>query len=67
MHGADGWRDVLEPTVSQYDRTGVRQHFRDDAAFASLDVCEYLEERRVIYALPQVLFPHPIGLGDDDA
>ena len=51
MHSADGWREVLEPPTPHYDRTGVRLYFRADAAFAKPLVCEYLEERRVLYAI----------------
>ena len=32
-------------------RRGVRRYFRADAAFAKPDIYEYLEERRVFYAI----------------
>ena len=51
VHSAHRWRDVLDPILSRYGATGVRRHFRADAAFAKLDICEYLEERRVFYAI----------------
>ena len=28
------WREVLDPIVARYGRTGVRRYFRADAAFA---------------------------------
>ena len=37
--------------LARYERTGVRRYFRADAAFAKPEVYEYLEERRVLYAI----------------
>ena len=51
VHSAHDWRDVLEPILSRYERTGVRRYFRADAAFAKPGVYEYLEGRRVLYAI----------------
>ena len=51
VHSAHRWRDVLEPILARYERTGVRRYFRADAAFAKPDICEYLEEREVLYAI----------------
>ena len=51
VHSAHDWRDVLEPILARYKRTGVRRYFRADAAFAKPEVYEYLEERRVLYAI----------------
>ena len=34
VHSADNWRQVLDPILARYDRTGVRRYFRADAAFA---------------------------------
>jgi len=51
VHSADRWREVLEPIVARYERTGVRRYFRADAAFASPEVYEYLEERGFLYAI----------------
>ena len=51
VHSAHRWRDVLEPILSRYGATGVRRYFRADAAFAKPDIYEYLEERRVFYAI----------------
>ena len=44
VHSADNWREVLEPIVARYGRTGVRRYFRADAAFAKPGIYEYLEE-----------------------
>ena len=51
VHSAHRWRDVLDPVMSRYGATGVRRYFRADAAFAKPDIYEYLEERRVFYAI----------------
>ena len=51
VHSAHRWRDVLGPVLSRYVATGVRRYFRADAAFAKPDIYEYLEERRVFYAI----------------
>jgi hypothetical protein len=42
---------VLEPIVARYERAGVRRYFRADAAFASPEVYEYLEEHGFLYAI----------------
>ena len=51
VHSAHRWHDVLDPILSRYGATGVRRYFRADAAFAKPDIYEYLEERRVFYAI----------------
>jgi len=51
VHSAHEWREVLEPILARYERTGVRRYFRADAAFAKPEVYEYLEEQRVLYAI----------------
>ena len=51
VHSAHRWRDVLDPILSRYGSTGVRRYFRADAASAKPDIYEYLEERRVFYAI----------------
>ena len=51
VHSARNWRQVLDPIMSRYERTGVRRYFRADAAFAKPDFYEYLEERHVLYAM----------------
>ena len=48
---AHNWREVPDPIVARYGRTGVRRYFRADAAFAKPEVYAYLEERRVLYAI----------------
>ena len=51
VHSAHNWREVLDPIVVRYGAAGVRRYFRADAAFAKPDIYEYLEERRVFYAI----------------
>lgn len=51
VHSADGWRDLLEPIVDRYRATGKKLYFRADAAFASPDVYEYLEDNNILYAI----------------
>ena len=41
----------MDPILSRYGSTRVRRYFRADAAFAKPDIYEYLEERRVFYAI----------------
>ena len=41
VHSAHRWRDVLEPILARYERTGVRRYFRADAAFAKPDIYDY--------------------------
>ncbi|RJP34903.1 MAG: IS1380 family transposase [Actinobacteria bacterium] len=51
VHSADGWRDLLEPIVDRYKHTGKKLYFRGDAAFASPDIYEYLEDKGILYAI----------------
>ena len=51
VHSSDGWKNLLEPILDRYQDTGKRIYFRADAAFASPDVYEYLEENRILYAI----------------
>jgi hypothetical protein len=51
VHSADGWRDLLEPIVDRYKHTGKKLYFRGDAAFASPNVYEYLEDNKILYAM----------------
>jgi transposase len=51
VHGADGWEDVLKPVVIRYKGKVLRLYFRADAAFASPDVYEYLENEGIKYAI----------------
>ena len=62
VHSAHNWREVLDPIVARYGRTGVRRYFRADAAFAKPEVYEYLEERRVLYAIRLPVLPSPLVL-----
>jgi len=51
VHSAEGWRDLLEPIVDRYKHAGKKLYFRGDAAFASPDVYEYLEDEGILYAI----------------
>jgi len=51
VHSAEGWKDLLEPIIERYKSTRKKLYFRADAAFASPDVYEYLEENRILYAI----------------
>jgi len=51
VHSAEHWRETLEPIVQRYQKTPMRLLFRADAAFAKPEVYEYLETRRIGYAI----------------
>jgi hypothetical protein len=51
VHSADGWHAVLEPVVARYRGTVTRLYFRGDAAFASLEIFEFLEAEDMGYAI----------------
>ncbi len=51
VHSADGWRDLLEPIVERHKAAGKKLYFRGDAAFASPDLYEYLEDEGILYAM----------------
>ena len=51
VHSADDWREVLDPVVERYLIAAVRLLFRADAAFAKPELYEYLEARRIGYAI----------------
>ena len=51
VHSAHEWREVLEPIIDRYEKTGVRRYFRGDAAFARPELYEYLEEHGCLYAV----------------
>ena len=51
VHSADGWRKVLEPVVARYKERDLRRYFRGDAAFASPDIYEFLEDEGFLYAI----------------
>lgn len=51
VHSAKGWRELLEPVIQRYAKTGKKLYFRGDAAFASPEVYEFLEEHGILYAI----------------
>ena len=51
VHSAKGWRELLEPVLDRYRETDRKLYFRGDAAFASPDIYEYLEENGILYAI----------------
>jgi hypothetical protein len=51
VHSADGWEEFIEPIVERYLKMAVRLLFRADAAFAKPELYEYLETRRIGYAI----------------
>jgi hypothetical protein len=51
VHSADGWRELLQPIVERYTAAGKKIYFRADAAFASPDMYEYLEDNKILYAM----------------
>jgi len=58
VHSAEGWRDLLEPIVDGYKDTDKKLYFRGDAAFASPDIYEYLEDKGILYAIRLKVFFH---------
>ncbi|MBM4463464.1 MAG: transposase [Chloroflexi bacterium] len=51
VRSAHNWREVLEPIIIRHKRAVVRLYFRGDAAFASPEIYEYLEEHGSLYAI----------------
>jgi hypothetical protein len=51
VHGADGWRAVLESVVARYRETTKRRYFPGDAAFALPDLYEFLEAQGYKYVI----------------
>ena len=51
VHSADGWREFLEPIVKKYREMDKKLYLRGDAAFASQDTYEYLEDNSILYAI----------------
>ena len=51
VHSADGWEEFIEPIVERYLNMSVRLLFRADAAFAKPELYEYMEARRIGYAV----------------
>jgi hypothetical protein len=72
VHSADGWREFLSPIVDRYKAMDRKLHLRGDAAFASPDIYEYLEDNSILYAIRlkannnlyqkiDHLMPRPVG------
>jgi hypothetical protein len=51
VHSADGWREFIEPIVKGYKEMDKKLYLRGDAAFASPDIYEYLEDNSILYAI----------------
>src|SRR5215475_985507 len=51
VHSADGWDGVLKPVVARYQGKVSHIYFRADAAFAMPEVYEFLEAKRIKYAI----------------
>jgi hypothetical protein len=51
VSSADSWRELLDPIVRRYAKSGLRQQFRGDAGFARPEIYEYLEEHDFLYAI----------------
>ena len=51
VHSADDWQDVLDPVVARYRGKVSCIYFRADAAFAMPGLYEYLEDKRIKYAI----------------
>ena len=51
VHGAEGWRSLLEPVIARYRARGVELYFRADAAFAKPELYELLEAEEIAYAI----------------
>ena len=51
VHSADRWREFLSPIVDRYREMGKKLYLRGDAAFASPDIYEYLEDNSILYAI----------------
>jgi len=51
VHSADGWREFLSPIVDRYKEMDKKLYLRGDAAFASPDIYEYLEDNSILYAI----------------
>ena len=72
VHSADGWRKFLSPIVDRYKEMDKKLYLRGDAAFASPDIYEYLEDKGILYAIRlkanknlhreiDHLMTHPVG------
>ena len=64
VHSVDGWDGVLKPVVTRYQGKVSRIYFRADAAFAMPGVYEFLEAKRIKYAIrlpANQILQHRIG------
>ena len=51
VHSADGWKDVLDPVIARYATRDILRFFRADAAYATPELYERLEEAGYFYAI----------------
>ena len=51
VHSADGWREFIEPIVDRYNEMDRKLYLRGDAAFASPEFYDYLEDKGILYAV----------------
>jgi hypothetical protein len=51
VHSAEGWKDVLDPVIARYAERDIMKFFRADAAYATPDLYERLEEADYFYAI----------------
>src|SRR4029077_6873190 len=51
VHSADGWRAVLEPVIARYRGVVKCCSFRGDGASANPELYEFLEAKRIGYAI----------------
>ncbi len=51
VHSAKGWKQFLTPIVDRYKEMDKKLYLRGDAAFASPDIYEYLEDNSILYAI----------------
>jgi len=51
VHSAHEWKGLLEPVAARYREGGLRKYLRADAAFASPEVYQYLEQEGFLYAI----------------
>jgi hypothetical protein len=51
VHSATGWKQFLSPIVDRYKDMDKKLYLRGDAAFASPDIYEYLEDNSILYAI----------------
>jgi hypothetical protein len=64
VHSADGWKEVLDPVVVRYRGKVSRIYFRADTGFANPEVYEFLEAKRIKYAIRLPKIPSCRGGSD---